>query len=169
MGATGLFSFAILGVLLGCGYLVKTPMFLLAFMFLGIAFLLVGDFKKAIPRVALSLGLFAIIAAPLVWELSVLAGGLTFGKSGAWNYARTVDGIALPYHWRGQPAGSGIPLHPTRVLFQVPIVYEFSSPVRGTFPPWRDPYYWFAGITPHFDLIGQWRVIKRKHENLQGA
>lgn len=159
-GATGCISFTVLGVVLGCGYLVKAPMFPLAFMFLGISFLLVGDFRKAVPRVALSFGLFAIIAAPLVWELSVLAGGLTFGKSAAWNYARTVDGIAVAYHWQGLPAGSGIPLHPTRVLFQMPTVYEFGSPVRGTFPPWRDPYYWFAGITPHLDLTGQWSVIK---------
>ena len=160
MGATGFVSFTALGVVLGVGYLVKAPMFPLAFMFMGIAFLLVGDFKKAIPRVALSFVLFAIIAAPLVLKLSELAGGLTFGKSGAWNYARYVNGIAVAYHWHGQPAGSGTPLHPTRVLFETPNVYEFGSPVRGTFPPWRDPYYWFAGITPHFDPAGQWRVIK---------
>ena len=160
MGATGFASFAILGVVLGCGYLVKAPMFPLTFMFLGVAFFLVADFRKAVPRVALSFGIFALIAAPLVWELSVLAGGLTFGKSGAWNYARTVNGIALPYHWHGEPPGSGIPLHPTRIIFQNPVVYEFGSPVRGTFPPWRDPYYWFAGITPHFDLAGQLRVLK---------
>ncbi len=160
MGATGFPPFVMLGVVLGCGYLVKAPIFPLAFMFLGVAFLLVEDRKKAASRVLLSFGLFALIAAPLVIELSTLAGGLTFGKSGAWNYARTVNGIALPYHWHGQPAGSGTPLHPTRVLLQKPLVYEFGSPVRGTFPPWRDPYYWFAGITPHFDLAGQLRVLK---------
>jgi len=49
IGARGWISFAMLGVVLGCGYLVKAPMFPLAFMFLGIAFLLVGDFKKAAP------------------------------------------------------------------------------------------------------------------------
>jgi hypothetical protein len=168
MDATGFASFAILGVVLGCGYLVKAPLFPLAFMFLGITFLLVGDSRKAIPRVALAFGLFALIAAPLVCELSVLAGGLTFGKSGAWNYARTVDGITVAYHWHGQPAGSGTPLHPTRILFQAPTVYEFGSPVRGTYPPWRDPYYWFAGITPHFDLAGQWRVIKGNARILKG-
>ena len=160
MGSIGFSTFVILGVVLGIGYIAKAPMFPLTFMFLGIAGLLVGDVKKAIPRVLVSFGLFAIIAAPLVVELSRLAGGLTFGKSGAWNYARTVNGIALPYHWQGQPPGSGKPLHPTRVIFQHPNVYEFGSPVKGTFPPWRDPYYWFAGITPHFDLAGQWRVLK---------
>jgi hypothetical protein len=160
MGARGWISFSILGVLLGCGYLVKAPMFPLAFLFLGVAFLLVGDVRKAVPRVLLSFALFALIATPLVVKLSQLAGGLTFGKSGAWNYARYVDGIAVAYHWHGQPPGSGTPLHPTRVLLETPTVYEFGSPVRGTFPPWRDPYYWFAGINPHFDLRGQWRVLK---------
>jgi hypothetical protein len=160
MGATGYLLFITLGTVLGCGYLAKAPMFPLAFMFLGIAFLLVGDVSKALPRIALSFGTFAIIAFPLVVRLSELAGGFTFGKSGAWNYARTVDGIGLAFHWRGVPAGSGKPLHPTRVLFETPTVYEFGSPVKGTFPPWRDPYYWFVGITPHFDLTGQLRVLK---------
>lgn len=160
MGANGFRSFAILGVVLGFGYLIKAPMFPVAVMFMGIAFLLVGDLRKAVPRILLCLGIFALIAAPLVIRLSELAGGLTFGKSGAWNYARTVNGIALPYHWHGQPPGTGTPLHPTRIIFEAPTVYEFGSPVKGTFPPWRDPYYWYEGITPHFDLHGQWRVIK---------
>ena len=167
MGATGWIPFAIFGALLGCGYLVKAPMFPLAFLFLGVAFLLVGDFKKAIPRVVLSFGLFALIATPLVVKLSQLAGGLTFGKSGAWNYARFVDGIGVAYHWHGQPPGSGIPLHPTRVLLETPTVYEFGTPVLGTFPPWRDPYYWFAGINPHFDLRGQLRVLKTNAKILE--
>lgn len=167
MGATGFGLFAIFGAVLGCGYLAKAPMFPLAFVFLVIASLLVGDIKKAVPRVALSFGIFALIATPLVWELSVLAGGLTFGKSGAWNYARWIDGVALPYHWHGEPPGSGTPVHPTRVLFQKPTVYEFGSPVLGTFPPWRDPYYWFTGITPHFDLAGQWRVTRGNLKNLK--
>ncbi len=160
LSATGFQPFSLLGLVLGCGYLVKAPMFPLGIVFLGVAFVLVGNWKKAVPRVALSLTLFALIAAPLVVKLSELAGGLTFGKSGAWNYARYVNGIAVAYHWHGQPPGSGTPLHPTRVIFEAPTVYEFGSPVRGTFPPWRDPYYWFAGITPHFDARGQWRVIK---------
>jgi hypothetical protein len=160
MGATGFRTFAILGAVMGCGYLIKAPLFPLAFMFLGVAFLLVGERKKATPRVLLSFGIFILIAAPLVIKLSASIGSPTFGTSGPWNYARTVNGIAVAYHWRGQPPGSGKPLHPTRVIFQNPTVYEFGSPVLGTFPPWRDPYYWYAGITPHFDLRGQWRVLK---------
>ncbi len=160
MGETGVRSFIFLGVVLGFGYLVKAPFFVLAFMFFGVAFLLVGNRKKAIRRVLVSFGVFALIAAPLLIRVSATTGKLTFGTSGLWNYARTVDGIALPYHWRGQPAGTGKPLHPTRIIFQAPTVYEFGSPVRGTFPPWRDPYYWFEGITPHFDLHGQWRALK---------
>lgn len=166
MGKTGFYSFIMLGVVLGFGYLVKAPMFPLAFLFLGVAFFLVNDRKKAVPRVALSFALFALLAAPIVFELSMMAGGLTFGKSGAWNYARNVNGIVLPYHWRGQPAGTGTPLHPTREIFKNPTVYEFGSPVLGTFPPWRDPYYWYAGITPHFELARQLAVIKGNLKSL---
>jgi hypothetical protein len=53
------------------------------------------------------------------------------------------------------------------VLLETPTVYEFGSPVRGTFPPWRDPYYWFAGINPHFDLTGQLRVLKANAKILE--
>ena len=161
MGAAGYLPFAILGAELGFGYWVKGPHVSSdIYVSLCVAFLLVGDIRKAVPRVMLSFGVFILIAAPLVLELSTMTDSLTFGKSGAWNYARGVDGIGLPYHWRGQPAGSGIPLHPTRVLLETPTVYEFGSPVLGTFPPWRDPYYWFAGITPHFDRAGQLSVLK---------
>jgi hypothetical protein len=160
MGATGFIPFAILGTELGFGYLAKAPMFPIALVFLFVAFVLVGNVKKALPRIALAFGVFSIIVAPLVWRLSVLAGGPTFGKSGAWNYARTVNGIGVPYHWHGLPAGSGTPVHPTREIFKTPTVYEFGSPVVGTYPPWRDPYYWFEGITPHFELAGQLRVLK---------
>jgi hypothetical protein len=53
------------------------------------------------------------------------------------------------------------------VLLETPTVYEFGTPVLGTFPPWRDPYYWFAGINPHFDLRGQLRVLKTNAKILE--
>jgi hypothetical protein len=31
-------------------------------------------------------------------------------------------------------------------------VYEFGSPIGGTYPPWYDPSYWCEGITSDFDL-----------------
>src|SRR5581483_4123039 len=80
LGNTGFPIFVALGLVLGFGYWIKAPLFPLAFMFLAIAFLLVGDRRRATPRVLVSFALFALIAMPLVIKLSASAGKLTFGE-----------------------------------------------------------------------------------------
>ena len=40
-----------------------------------------------------------------------------------------------------------------------PVVFEFAVPIAGTYPPWYDPTYWYAGVTPHFSFEGQWPVF----------
>jgi hypothetical protein len=38
-------------------------------------------------------------------------------------------------------------------------VYEFARPVPGSYPPWRDPSYWYAGIHPHLKVKEQLVVL----------
>jgi hypothetical protein len=40
-----------------------------------------------------------------------------------------------------------------------PRTLEFATPLRATYPLWFDPSYWYAGLRPHIDLAGQWRVL----------
>jgi len=40
-------------------------------------------------------------------------------------------------------------------------VFEFSSPVQGSYPPWYDPSYWYDGARPHFWLRDQLAALLR--------
>lgn len=149
------------GSVLGLGYLSKTVMFPIGLMFLAAAFLGSTDRRRALPRLVLALAVFLLVSSPYVVALSRHVGQFTIGTSGGYNYARFVGGIGVPVHWQGQPEGSGRPLHPTRSNAAVPGFFEFASPISSTYPPFYDPAYWFAGVRPHFDAAGQWRVLRR--------
>jgi len=64
-------------------------------------------------------------------------------------------------NWRGQPPGSGVPKHPTRKILDDPAVYEFATPVGGTFPPSFDPSYWDDTRSWTFSLRAQLLALKR--------
>jgi 4-amino-4-deoxy-L-arabinose transferase-like glycosyltransferase len=165
--------FAVLGALLGCGYLAKAPMFLLAFVFIALTFIAPGRFMQLLPKSLIALLAFLTVAAPYVIALSKNKDRPTFGDSGKLNYAWYVDGASYR-HWQGEPLGArsevaprwskspmptGIPVHPTRKVLDTPGVYEFGGPVGGTYPVWYDPSYWNEGLVPHFDLSQQVRKI----------
>jgi hypothetical protein len=155
----GWLTFASLGLILGLAYLAKTPMFLLGCVFLACASGL--STSRKILNVSTALAFFLAIAAPFVFLLSSAKGRLTFGDSGKINYAEFVDGAPKYVHWQGQPPGTGVPLHPTREILSTPLLYEFSAPVRGSYPPWYDPSYWYEGITPHLSVKGQLLALYR--------
>jgi len=151
-------TFVLLGVVLGVGYLAKTFMFPLAFIFLGISLFSIGNLRKSVPRVLIALAVFLSVGSPFIVTLSMAKSRLTFGDSASLNYLFHVNGI--PYvHWQGEPSGNGTPKHPTRKIYDVPAIYEFGTPIGGTYPPWHDPSYWNEGATPHFDLRGHIRTL----------
>ncbi len=159
-GADGWLRFAALGIVLALGYLAKAVMFPLAFMFMASTFFTFGNIRRAIPRVLLALMLFSLISAPFVLLISRGKGRFTFGDSGRIGYAEYVNGVTFLIHWQGMPPGSGKPKHPTRKILETPPVYEYASPVMGTYPPWSDPSYWYDGVRPHFELIGQLNTLR---------
>ena len=159
------FVFAGLGALLGLGYLAKAAMFPLAFVFLFSALCLgriAGDtFRAAALRTLLAAGVFAGFALPLVLALSAMKGRATFGDSGRISYTEYIDRATKTVHWQGEPLGTGNPAHPTRKIFSDPAVYEFATPIQGSYPPWYDPSYWYEGVRPHFLLKGQlWALFR---------
>ena len=153
------FPFASFGVILGLAYLAKTPMILLAFVFLACAAWL-AQVRKTV-NASIALLCFLLVAAPFVFWLSSVKGRLTFGDSGKINYAEFVDGAPKYVHWQGEPPGTGVPAHPTRQILSSPPLYEFSTPVRGSYPPWYDPSYWYEGIKPHLSVEGQLLALYR--------
>lgn len=159
----GWLTFALLGFILGVGYLSKTFMFPLAFVFLAMSLFARGKPRRAaVPRVALALFVFLAVSAPFIVALSRAKHRLTIGDTARLNYAWHVNRTTPFIHWQGDPSSaSGTPAHPTRKLFDSPAVYEFGSPVAGTYPPWYDPTYWYEGVQPRVSVSGQLKAVAR--------
>jgi hypothetical protein len=158
VGAATWRTFALLGAVLGVGYLAKTAMFPLAFIFLAASVCSVGDIRRATMLVPVALAFFLLIAGPYIAVLSIAKGGLTFGDTGKLMYAWHVNGVPHP-HWQGEVLGAGTPKHPSRKIFESPPIYEFGRAYGGTYPVSYDPSYWYEGVMPHFELRGQIRVL----------
>jgi len=159
-------TFAVLGGLLGLGYLAKAAMFPLSFVFLFSAFYVRRRAGASLPGTTLgtllAAGVFAAFALPFAMSLSSQKGRPTFGDSARINYVEYVDAGPKWVHWQGKPEGTGTPLHPTRRVFSDPDIYEFSSAMPASYAPWYDPSYWYDGVQPHFLWRGQslalWRA-----------
>jgi hypothetical protein len=151
-------TFVLLGVVLGLAYLAKAAIFPLAFIFLGLSAFSVGDFRRAGPRVLVALLVFLAVAGPFIAALSIAKGRVTFSDSAKLNYAWYVSGTQYRY-WQGEPPSTGRPSHPVRKLFDEPAIYEFGTPIGGTYPFRYDSSYWYEGVIPRFDLKGQVKVL----------
>jgi hypothetical protein len=151
-------TFILLGLILGFGYLAKAILFPVSFVFLAVAAFTTYMRKQSLVRPLIAVLTFLAVASPLLVSLSRAKGRFTFGDSGRINYIWHVDGVPRMY-WQGDFPGSGTPLHPPRLIFAKPVIYEFASPFAATFPPWYDPSYWYDGMSPHFDLKKQIRAL----------
>lgn len=151
-GGLSVLNFILLGIFLGLGYLARAPFFPLAFIFLIIIFVGIKNSGRALPLTLAALLSFLSLSGPFIYALSTSKGRFTVGESGKLNYAWKVNKVPQQYiHWRGTP-GFGKPKHPTRKIFDAPPIYEFATPISGTYPPWYDPTYWYDGIEAHFNL-----------------
>ncbi len=159
--------FALLGLVLGCGYLTKAMMLPLMFVFLAISMCLVADLRKALPRVMLAFLVFVAVASPFIAALSKSKGRFTFSDTGTDNYAFFVcmgsphDSWLPPYfHWQGDIPNCGTPRHPTRRIYNTPAVYEFGTPFQATYGAWYDPSYWYEGAVPHVNFRNQIHILR---------
>lgn len=160
-GAENWTMFVFLGVALGLGYLSKAGMLPIALIFLSISAFATKSPKSAVRRVMIASLAFVLIASAYFVPLSVAKGRLTFGDAGKLNYAWVVNGVTWHVHWQGESPGHGSPVHPTRKILDHPAVYEFASPIRGTYPPWYDPSYWYEGVTLRFEPRAQMSTFSR--------
>jgi hypothetical protein len=104
---------------------------------------------------------FFLVASVYFVPLSVSKGRFTFGDAGRLNYAWLVNDVTWHIHWQGESPGHGVPIHPTRKILDRPAVYEFASPIGGTYPPWCDPSYWYEGVTLRFEPRIQMAAFSR--------
>lgn len=160
-GEHGWLTFALLGAILGLGYLAKAPMFPLGFVFVFAAYWLVRGAANAFTRSVVALLLFLAISLPFVAALSQDKHRLTFGDAATISYAEYVDHMPLFVHWHGEIPHTGTPVHPTRRVLADPPLFEFATPIPGSYPPWYDPSYWYEGLHAHFSLRGEFLAIFR--------
>lgn len=144
-------AYALLGFVLGMGYLAKAPMFPLAFVFFVVALFATRNFRSNAPRVLLAFVLFALVSAPLVVGLSRVKGRFTFGDSGRWNYLTEVNGAGPVWYMQDVGSARGKFIHPPQKIFDSPSAYAFVAPIEGTLPAWYDPSYWIEGALPRLD------------------
>ena len=149
-GTASASGYVALGAVLGLGYLAKTPFLVFGLLCLAIVAVL-GSKRRAGHRArwCLVIAAFAAIAVPYVWVLSNAKGRLTAGDSGTSNIIWMVNHVPF-YNWQGGPSDNGAPIHPTRQLSSNPAIFEFATPIGGTYPPWYDPIYWSQGARVAF-------------------
>ncbi len=146
-GKMGTRQAALMGVTLGIGYLAKSAM--LPFAVVVMTTMLLVAWKQNGKKMLIGATLlgFVIISLPFITALSWNEHRVTFGDSGKLNYAWGTNGVhPMHRHWQGDRPGHADALHPTRKIFIWPEVYEFATPVAGTYPVWYDPSYWYAGV-----------------------
>jgi hypothetical protein len=157
------FRSAAFGGVVGLMCLAKTAMFVAAPAFLLAAAWNGRPFRRTLAGVAIAATLWLFVTGPFVAALSVTRGRLTIGDSGALNYAWLVNPtrrFVPDEHWQGASEGNGTAIHPTRRIWTKPDVFEFAGPIRGTYPPWTDPSYWYEGLTLHFNSAAEWNTVQ---------
>jgi hypothetical protein len=151
-GRLSVVSSCLIGILLGVAYLTKTAMLPFGACVLATMLAVSWNRRAGIRHTGLALLCFLAISTAFVAALSWNNHRFTYGDAGKLNIAWYVNG-AWPrhIHWQGQEAVPAHPQHPTRKIMNWPEVYEFATPVPGTYPPWYDPTYWNAGVDTRID------------------
>ena len=155
-------TYCLFGAALGFGYFAKTVMFPLSFVFLAVAGL-ISIQRKRVLFFLLAPVCFALVVGPWIITLSHVQRQFTFGDAGRLTYRWLVGPEANPVEWGGQTEEAENLVHPPRRLRVDPPVYEFATPVAGTFPLWYGSSYWLSGWKFHFSRIGQMRILRQSY------
>ncbi len=153
------------GAALAFGYFAKTAMFPLSLVFMAVAGLISLRQRKRALAFLLAPVCFFLIAGPWVRAISHAKGRYTFGDAGLLTYMWLAGPRANSVEWGGQIEGGDKMAHPPRRLSIDPPVYEFATPVAGTFPLWYGSSYWLEGRKFHFSSAGQSRILHESYSN----
>jgi hypothetical protein len=154
-------SAASLGIVLGTAIWIKGVFISFAGVFL-LTILLDRFAKRSSWRsLGIAAGVFGVLFGGYVAAISWSYGDLTFGASGALNYAWHVNHLPHWTNWEGGSSKFGAPVHPTRQLVAGLPVFEFASPFQTTYPPYNNVAYWYQGFRQFFSLKLQLIAIAR--------
>jgi len=96
-------TFLLLGATLGLGYLAKALLFPMAFVFMAVAWLAAGGWRKTVLPASATLLVFGAVAAPLFLGISKAVGRPSFSETGTLNYALHVSGHKFPPFYPSNP------------------------------------------------------------------
>jgi hypothetical protein len=145
-----------LGLILGAGYWIKGILLPVDLVLVGLLLIRARGDRPLQRRVLLAGVVFALTVLPLVVMVSRRVGHASIGEVGKLNYAWEVDGVLPFIGWEGDSTPShGRPVHPPRMIDTTVDAVEFATPIRGSYPLWYDPAYWYAGVRTHLDRSGQ--------------
>lgn len=148
-------SAAVLGLILGIGYWVKSVFS--AYAFVVLLLLLSGIVARRAPRrtFAIALAAFLVLAIPYICAISWSYGQFTLGASGALNYDFHINHLPHWTNWQGGPAQFGYPIHHTTRLIPGQPVFGFGGPFISTYPPYNNLAWWYRGYHHFFSLRNQ--------------
>lgn len=161
-------TYCLFGAVLGFAYLAKTAMLPISFVFFVVAGVISLRQRKKLLPFTLALLFFGLVAGPWITVLSRASGKLSFGDAGTLTYRWMVGRHANPPEWAGQIQEGESFVHPPRRLLIDPPVYEFATPVAGTFPLWYGNSYWLEGWKFRFSRVGQLRILHESYNTYRG-
>jgi hypothetical protein len=165
----GVVRYALLGVILGVGYLTKGVMFPVFFVFLFAVAFARGNFKRPDLRALATLAGFLVVSLPFVGALSYVKGHFTFGETGKIAYIHEVihanehkpEMVERLTRETGKPGNRDVRYLPQR-LTDDPPAYVYPAPYPlATYATLYDPSYAWTGRSPHFYLGEQIRAVGR--------
>jgi hypothetical protein len=137
---------ALLGAVLGLGFVVKAIFLPLAFIVAACAVLATRRLSRLLPIAAA----FLLFAVPYCAALSWALGRPTIGEASSLNYAFHVNRLPHWMGWQGGPVPQGNPIHPLPLAQTNPPVFLFPEPFHVTYPPNYALVYWYDGYHRFF-------------------
>ena len=151
-------TYAIFGIVLGIGYYAKAAMFPTAILLLLATVLMTRRVPGGVKGSVVAALVFATIAGPLVMAISAETGEVSVGAGGRHVYLREVNQVP-PNRQSSDSTPVGIPDNPVNRISVHPLVYEFSTPVGGTYPLHYDPTHWYLGLAPVVESDTQLKIL----------
>lgn len=151
-------QYALLGGVLGLGYLSKASMIPVAVTMILLAAWQSGEktrsigLSKRLCGIAIAFATLTVVSSPYVLVLADKKGRFEIGSSAGLNYMMSVACKYRPLGPNPAEIVSNCP-HPVQTLGTEPNLVAFDSPFEVTFAPWFDPSYFAEGLKVNIDPV----------------
>lgn len=158
-GADNAATYAILGAVLGLGYLAKAFMFPLGIVMIGMTLLFGGGIRRRVKHAAIAVVALAFIGGPFMVALSRRANHPTFGEAAKVVHLVYIDGAGPTPFWERLGDASGKLVYPPTKIFTPLPAYAYATEPGITRNAWFDPGHLTEGVKPGFNPRKQVRAV----------